>query len=204
MLVRDTDAHDGNYVRDLRRKIALFDLGCALGDRPLPPDATERMCLDNFEIFRRVPELLETAFGDRHIEYIRGIDFAALTATWSQFEYQEALRELARQAKSELVPPQRMVRVMEMHAKFLLACADCGRTVRFAAHVMYSGLYDDVWLEVGVDIDALERRLIGIAGDMDIEAPRLETRADSPTGGDDMMDLASTHGSIDFPSPKSH
>jgi len=75
LLVRDTDAHEGNYIRDIRRKIALFDLGCSLADQPLPKDEIERMCLDNFEVWKRVPFLLDSQFDDRHSEYLSGINF---------------------------------------------------------------------------------------------------------------------------------
>ncbi|EER09360.1 hypothetical protein Pmar_PMAR010445, partial [Perkinsus marinus ATCC 50983] len=38
MALRDTDAHEDNMMRDKLGRIALFDLGCALADRPLPRD----------------------------------------------------------------------------------------------------------------------------------------------------------------------
>lgn len=199
MLVRDTDAHDGNYVRDLRRKVALFDLGCALGDRPLPADANERHCLDNFEIYKRVPDLLDVGFAEKHIDYLESVDWGTVRAKWQDFKYQDHLVEQARLHNTELVHPQKMVRVMEVHANFLLACANHGRTILFAAHVMYSGLYDDVWLEEHGDIDCLEKRLVEIAGDSASQAPEMTLRVDSPTGCDDLMDLATTHGSIDIP-----
>jgi hypothetical protein len=164
LLLRDTDAHDGNYTRDLRRKIALFDLGCALADRPLPNDAVDRLALDNFEIWKRVPYLLNVPFDSRHIEYMESIDFLSLRNMWAQYAYQDQLVEVARLSNSRLVHPTVMLRVLEMHAKFLLACARAGHTVLFAAEVMYSGMYDDLWLEVGEEnIDELEKRLIRLA-----------------------------------------
>ena len=164
MLLRDTDAHDGNYTRDLRRKIALFDLGCALADRPLPNDAIDRLALDNFEIWKRVPYLLNVAFDQRHSDYIHAIDFAALKSMWQRFEYQDQLVEAARETSSRLVHPTVMLRILEMHARFLVACAQRGRTLLFAAEVLFSGTYDDVWLQVGeLNIDALEQTLISLA-----------------------------------------
>jgi hypothetical protein len=170
MLLRDTDAHDGNYIRDLRRKIALFDLGCALADEPLPDDGIERTCLDNFEIWKRVPFLLDTGFEERHKHYIESIDFESLRQQWTLFEYQEGLVEMARIAKSRLVHPTIMLRMMQVHARFLLACIRTNRSVLFAAEVMYSGMYDELWIEVGVkNIDAFEQRLISIAENGDPE-----------------------------------
>lgn len=168
MLLRDTDAHDGNYIRDLRRKIALFDLGCCLADQPLPKDSVERMCLDNFEIWKRVPYLLNVEMEDRHKEYIESINFQALRAQWTLFEYQDSLVEMAKNANSRLIHPTVMLRIMEVHAKFLKACISAKRTVLFAAEVLYSGLYDDIWLEVGLnDVQELEKRLLDIAVDGD-------------------------------------
>ena len=163
MLLRDTDAHDGNYTRDLRRKIALFDLGCCLADRPLPADQVDRMALDNFEIWKRVPYLLKVPFESRHVEFIEGIDFSTLKTTWSSFHYQDQLVESARLLSSRLVHPTVMIRVLELHAHVLLACARRGRSVLFAAELLYGGTYDDVWLEVGeLNLDELERRLIAL------------------------------------------
>jgi len=164
MLLRDTDAHDGNYTRDLRRKIALFDLGCALADTPLPNDPVDRLALDNFEIWKRVPYLLNVKFEDRHVEFIESIDFAGLKNMWAQFQYQEQLVEAARLMDGRLVHPTVMLRILELHAKFLLACARAEKTILFAAEVLYSGMYDDIWLEVGeLNIDELERKLLELA-----------------------------------------
>ena len=164
MLLRDTDAHDGNYIRDLRRKIALFDLGCSLGDKPLPNDPIDRLCLDNFEIWKRLPFLLDVPFQDRHRTYIEGIDWAAVRRSWSLYEYQDSLVEQARAAGRRLVHPTKMVRMMELHANFLTACMDNGKTVLFAAEVMYSGLYDDLWITAGEDnLGDFQKKLIEIA-----------------------------------------
>jgi hypothetical protein len=159
MLVRDTDAHDGNYVCDLRRKIALFDLGCCLGDEPIPNDIIDRICLDNFEIWKRVPFLLDVAFSQHHEEYLKSIDFRSLVDMWKNFEYHQSIVENA----TRLVHPTRMLRILEMNASFLRACIQYQRSILFAAEVMYSGMYDDVWLQVGDDVDELEKRLIEIA-----------------------------------------
>ena len=183
MLLRDTDAHDGNYTRDLRRKIALFDLGCALADKPLPNDPVDRLALDNFEIWKRVPYLLNVPFEQRHVEYIESIDFFCLKNMWAHFEYQEQLVDAARLANSRLVHPTVMLRILEMHAKFILACASAGKTVLFAAEVLYSGMYDDLWIEVGeLNIEELERRLLEIAKEKSQEAvfPYLEKIAEPP------------------------
>ena len=164
LLLRDTDAHDGNYVRDLRRKIALFDLGCALADRPLHRDPIDRMCLDNFEIWKRVPHLLDTLFEDRHMKFLESIDWDSLRDIWTQFEYQEQIVELAKLNNSRLVHPTTMLRIMCMHGKFLSECAKNGKSILFAANVMYGGTYDDVWLECGeTEIDVFENRLIELA-----------------------------------------
>lgn len=161
MLLRDTDAHDGNYTRDIRRKIALFDLGCCLADRPLPADPLERMALDNFEIWKRVAYLLKVPFESRHIEFIEGIDFSSLKTTWSSFHYQDHLVESARLLNSRLVHPTVMIRILELHAHILLTCARRGRSLLFAAELLYGGTYDDTWLEVGeLNLDELERRLV--------------------------------------------
>jgi hypothetical protein len=167
LLLRDTDAHDGNYVRDLRRKIALYDLGCALADEPIPADPIDRMCLDNFELWKRVPELLDEPFGEKHAALIESIDFAALKTAWTKFSYHPSIVERG----TRLVPPQRMLRVLEMHANFILACIAGNRTVLFAAEVMFGGMYDDVWLELGGSwnsIDQLETRLVEIAKDSEL------------------------------------
>ena len=168
LLLRDTDAHEGNYIRDIRRKIALFDLGCSLADRPLPNDEIERMCLDNFELWKRVPFLLDCAFEDRHVEFLQSIDFEKLREMWNKFEYHQSI------PGDRLVHPVQMVRMLEIHSKFLLECVKSNRTVLFAAEVMYSGMYDDVWLEVGEEnIAEFETRLIELAKRTDL-FPTLE------------------------------
>jgi len=188
LLLRDTDAHDGNYVRDLRRKVALFDLGCSLGDRPIESDIVDRMCLENFEIWKRVPFLLDVPFSDYQREYLKKIDFDVLMDMWKNFEYHQSILDAATTAASRLVHPTVMLRILQMHARFLLACSDHGRTILFAAEVMYSGMYDDVWIEAGDSIDVFETRLIQIAVDgtvfpnLSIEKGQLSEKAKSAVG----------------------
>ena len=165
LLFRDTDAHDGNYVRDLRRKIALFDLGCALADRPLPKeDPLDRVCLDNFEIWRRLPDLLNSGFELRHTEFLNTIDWDALRSMWTKFEYDDHIVELSKLNKSRLVHPTTMLRIMRMHARFLEECAKNEKKFIFAANLMYSGTYDDLWIECGeTNIDLFESKLVELA-----------------------------------------
>ena len=151
-LLRDTDAHDGNYVRDLRRKVALFDLGCALGTEPLPAD--DRVCLENFEIWKRLPHLLDVPFEARHLEYLEAIDWVGLNETWANFD-----------GPSGAQPhPLEMLRVLRMHANFLRACAAADRTLLFAINLLFSGSYDDLWLELK-SVDLLEQKLLQLATD---------------------------------------
>jgi hypothetical protein len=158
MLVRDTDAHEGNYFWDIRRKVALFDLGCCLADSPLLQTEVDRICLDNFEIWKRVPFLLDEKFDVRHCDFLKAIKFDDLRKMWTQFEYHQSI------PGDRLVHPIAMLRMLEVHAKFLTACIANDKTVLFAAEVLYSGLYDDLWLEVGVDkLTAFEERLVEIA-----------------------------------------
>jgi len=244
MLLRDTDAHDGNYARDTRRKVAFYDLGCSLADRPLPP--YERDCLDNFEILQRLPDMLDVPFAERHVCFLKSIDFAAGKVMWSKYEYSawvtsklELLRKSKRRDRAyssllpssavgsprslpsllggllsprsrAVMPPELpsgsgssastdagihslglaspksvrslpaggsdffpnsgwdgdsdnsrvvkavdMIAVMELHAKFLIRCAEKGKTMLFAARTLYSGLYDEKWLEFGGRIENL-------------------------------------------------
>jgi len=257
LLLRDTDAHEGNYARDPRRKIALFDLGCALGDRPLP--SYDRDCLDNFELLLRLPDLLDVQFEERHVQYLKSIDFERAKDMWKNFRYDSYIVSKTEKRKSDsqkrlranssifplsantsprsipafinglLSPRNRpvplevssnattatsgwtiggvvtpgggssalgspksarsmptggeffldseeeegeedgrlssvldMLRVMEMHARFLLRCAEERKTFLFAAKVMYSGFYDERWGALGgriEDISALEKEL---------------------------------------------
>jgi hypothetical protein len=158
MLVRDTDAHEGNYVWDIRRKIALFDLGCSLADSPLPATEIDRICLDNFEIWKRVPFLLDEKFDIRHRNFLNEINLDELRRMWKQFEYHQSI------LGDRLVHPLAMLRMLEIHAKFLAACIDNDKTVLFASEVLYSGLYDDVWLECGIDnLNKFEDRLVSLA-----------------------------------------
>ena len=46
-----------------------------------------------------------------------------------------------------LVSPITMIKIMEINCNFLLRCAENSRTILFTAEVMYSGLYDDIWIE---------------------------------------------------------
>jgi hypothetical protein len=254
LLLRDTDAHDHNYCFDLRKKIALFDLGCSLADRPLP--VYDRDCLDNFEILQRLPNILDTPFEQRHIEYMRSIDFPKLYEMWSNFQYdthliskvESIIKANRKRANSSvlfpslstshsprslpaligdllsprskpvdihsssssteapqggplspkstrslpgseffpenipdsdsmrLVNPMDMLKMLELHAKFLLACAEQGKSMLFAAKVMYSGLYDETWIETGGTIDDLpyfEKALLTFANSPDQEPPSL-------------------------------
>ena len=262
MLLRDTDAHDGNYARDTRRKVALYDLGCALADRPLP--AYERDCLDNFEVLQRLPDMLDVPFEERHVSYLKAIDFSAAKEMWSKYEYStwvtaklESLKQSRRRdrAYSSLLPsssvgsprslpallggllsprsrasvppelpsgsgssastepglhalglaspksvrslpagdlfslngwedsdtprvvkPLDMIKVMEVHANFLLRCAEKGKTMLFAARILYSGLYDEKWIDVGgrvEDLPALELELFRLADESEQRPPVL-------------------------------
>jgi hypothetical protein len=170
LLLRDTDAHEGNYTRDIRRKIALFDLGCSLGDRPLARDEIERLCLDNFELWKRVPFLLDCPFENHHVDLLLSLDFSTLANIWKNFQYPQTIHPGDR-----LVHPIAMLKILEINAKFLLACARANRTILFAAEFMYSGMYDDVWLEVGAEnLELFESRLKEIAESSVEMFPNLE------------------------------
>jgi hypothetical protein len=84
-----------------------------------------------------------------------------------------------------------MIRILEMHVAFLLACARNNRTVLFAAEVLYSGLYDDIWIEVGeLNIEKLEERLMEIASNRKSENevfPYID-KLKVPPAGDDVID----------------
>jgi hypothetical protein len=70
-----------------------------------------------------------------------------------------------------------MLRVLEMHANFLLRCAEKGKTMLFAAKVMYSGFYDERWLELGgrmQDIDLFEEELLKVASADLTQPPTLQ------------------------------
>ena len=148
LLLRDTDAHEGNYVRDLRRKVALFDLGCSLATRPLPADPLERMCLDNFEIWKRLPELLDAPFSPEHVAYLEALEWEQARCMWREHNRECALEMLA---------------VLKVHANFLAAAAQAGRSILWTANVMYSGQYDDLWLKTlanGGDLTDFETKLL--------------------------------------------
>ena len=310
LLLRDTDAHEGNYVRDARRKVAFFDLGCSLADRPLPP--YERSCLDNFEVLKRLPGLLDVPIEQRHVEFLNNLDFKKAHEIWRNFQYSpylsskvEQLKAKRRRALSSLLPlgvgaspraipafiggllsprnrsnqstptvspafgeedcqssgsstpqaappppqsvpppartrlasfgmtsprsvrstpgdfsldeeqpiearlvsPVDMVRVMEMHARFLLRCAERGKSLLFAARVFYSGLYDERWLDCGgkmEDISRFEAVLLEIASEGGHDAPVLEIAIKLEEGipDNDKLSTESLHSEATTRNPK--
>ncbi|EEQ99312.1 hypothetical protein Pmar_PMAR011386, partial [Perkinsus marinus ATCC 50983] len=82
MALRDTDAHEDNMMRDKLGRIALFDLGCALADRPLPRDDMTQEYLDNFAIWHQNPLLLDVPFTPKHVRYLKSLDFDRLKKIW--------------------------------------------------------------------------------------------------------------------------
>ncbi|KAF4679415.1 hypothetical protein FOZ60_015078 [Perkinsus olseni] len=87
MALRDTDAHEDNMMRDKLGRIALFDLGCALGDRPLPRDDMTQEYLDNFAIWHENPLLLDAPFTAKHVRYLKSLDFDKLKKIWAHYTY---------------------------------------------------------------------------------------------------------------------
>jgi len=82
---------------------------------------------------------------------------------WQKFEYHQSI------PGDRLVHPIKMLEILEINAKFIVECIRNNQTVLFAAEVMYSGMYDDVWLEVGAEnLAQFETRLIELAQRKDL------------------------------------
>ncbi len=57
--------------------------------------------------------------------------------------------------------PIDMINILDIHREFLLECIRNNRTILFACKVMYSGLYDDLWLDSD-NLDEFKQKLLRI------------------------------------------